>query len=156
MAGLDPAIHLKTRLMLALAYSVSCLWPQFLQENLIRLAPRSAERRFGAPHLPQTASILVLPCLMTRFRFSMVSRISRSASSRIDCFDMVPHRSWGQAALLARSCEALTEEQTHDLDTDAKCGGCRAPAAFHPLAVYFRLPWRLPSGAARPWHPRCG
>src|SRR6185312_5912442 len=36
----------------------------------------------------QTASIRVLPCFTVRFRFSMVSRISRSASSRIDCFDI--------------------------------------------------------------------
>src|SRR5437879_8325286 len=47
--------------------------------------------RLGAPHLPQVASILVLPCLITMTFFFMVSRIRRSASSRIDCFDICPH-----------------------------------------------------------------
>src|SRR5580700_990644 len=68
--------------------SVSCLCPHSLQTNLTRVEPFSAESRFGAPHLPQTASIRVLPCLTTRVRFSMDSRIRRSASSRIVCFDI--------------------------------------------------------------------
>src|SRR6202167_1954662 len=68
--------------------SVSCLCPHCLQANFTRVAPFSAETRFGAPHLPHTASMRVLPCLMTRALRSMVSRISRSASSRIDCFDI--------------------------------------------------------------------
>jgi hypothetical protein len=71
-----------------------------LQVNFTREAPRSAERRFGAPHLPQTASMRVLPCLMTRLRFSMVSRISRSASSRIDCFDIRTYPDFSQARLI--------------------------------------------------------
>ena len=68
--------------------SVSCFCPHSLQANLTRVAPLSADSRLGAPHLPQTASIRVFPCLTTRFFFSIVSRISRSASSRIDCFDI--------------------------------------------------------------------
>src|SRR3954451_19836720 len=69
-------------------HSVSCLWPHCLQANLTRVAPFSAWMRLGAPHFPQVVSILVLPCLMTRFFFSMVSRIRRSASSRIACLSI--------------------------------------------------------------------
>src|SRR5882672_5230504 len=69
-------------------YSVSCLWPHCLQANLTRVAPFSACRRFGAPHLPQVVSIRVLPCLMVRAFLAMVSRIRRSASSRIACLSI--------------------------------------------------------------------
>src|SRR5437660_1495058 len=62
--------------------------PHCLKTYLTRVAPFSAWTRFGAPHLPQTASIRVLPCLTTRAFFSIVSRIRRSASSRIACFDI--------------------------------------------------------------------
>src|SRR5256886_2517677 len=58
-----------------------------------RVAPFSAETRFGAPHFPQIASIRVLPCLTTMALRAMVSRIRRSASSRIDCFDIRLHPS---------------------------------------------------------------
>src|SRR2546423_8216969 len=71
-----------------ITYSVTCLSPHCLQTYLTRVAPFSAWTRFGAPHLPQTASIRVLPCLTTRAFFSIVSRIRRSASSRIACFDI--------------------------------------------------------------------
>jgi hypothetical protein len=74
-------------------YSVSCLWPHCLQANFTRVAPFSAKTRFGAPHLPQTVSIRVLPCFTTMAFLAMVSRISRSASSRIACFDIGPHLS---------------------------------------------------------------
>src|SRR5690348_18361561 len=74
-------------------YSVTCLSPHCLQTYLTRVAPFSAWTRFGAPHLPQTASIRVLPCLTMRAFFSIVSRIRRSASSRIACFDIgLPRR----------------------------------------------------------------
>src|SRR3954468_2580924 len=76
-----------------ITYSVTCLSPHCLQTYLTRVAPFSAWTRFGAPHLPQTASIRVLPCLTTRAFFSIVSRIRRSASSRIACFDIgLPRR----------------------------------------------------------------
>jgi len=68
--------------------SVSCLWPHSLQANFTRVAPLAAETRFGAPHFPQVASMRVLPCFTTMALRSMVSRIRRSASSRIDCFDI--------------------------------------------------------------------
>jgi hypothetical protein len=68
--------------------SVSCLWPHCLQANLTRVAPLSADIRFGAPHFPHTVSMRVLPCFTTMVLRSMVSRIRRSASSRIDCFDI--------------------------------------------------------------------
>ena len=45
-------------------YSVSCFCPQFLQTNLTRVSPRAACTRLGAPHLPHTASMRVLPCFM--------------------------------------------------------------------------------------------
>src|SRR2546421_2429442 len=69
-------------------YSVTCLSPHCLQTYLTRVAPFSAWTRFGAPHLPQTASIRALPCLTTRAFFSIVSPLRRSASSRIACFDI--------------------------------------------------------------------
>src|SRR3569833_1483950 len=71
-----------------MSYSVTCLTPHCLQTYLTRVAPYSAWTRFGAPQLPLTASIRVLPCLTTRAFFSIVSRIRRSASSRIACFDI--------------------------------------------------------------------
>src|SRR6266404_2683531 len=73
--------------------SVSCLCPHCLQANFTRDTPFSADTRFGAPHLPQTASMRVLPCFTTMALRSIVSRISRSASSRIDCFDIRLHLS---------------------------------------------------------------
>jgi hypothetical protein len=73
------------------AYRVSCLCPHSLQANLTRVASFSAKIRLGAPHLPQTASIRVLPCFTTSGLRAMASRIRRSASSRIDCFDIYPH-----------------------------------------------------------------
>src|SRR5258708_20975268 len=66
--------------------SVACLWPHSLQANFTRVAPFAAEMRFGAPHLLQVVSMRVLPCLTVIALRAMVSRISRSASSRIDCF----------------------------------------------------------------------
>ena len=71
--------------------SASCLCPHCLQANFTRVAPFSAEIRFGAPHFPHTVSMRVLPCFTTRALRSMVSRIRRSASSRIDCFDIRSH-----------------------------------------------------------------
>src|SRR5207249_9627267 len=59
-------------------YSVSCFCPQFLQTNFARVSPLAACTRLGAPHLPQTASIRVLPCLTTTVFFSIASRIMRS------------------------------------------------------------------------------
>src|ERR1700704_2134496 len=73
---------------LFVSHSVSCLWPHSLQANLTRVAPFAAETRFGAPHFPQVASMRVLPCFTTMALRAMVSRIRRSASSRIDCFDI--------------------------------------------------------------------
>jgi hypothetical protein len=70
------------------SYSVSCLCPHSLQANLTRVPPLSVKMRLGAPHLPQTASIRVLPCFTTSGLRAMASRINRSASSRIVCFDI--------------------------------------------------------------------
>src|SRR5262245_61163135 len=70
--------------------SVACLWPHSLQANWTRVMPFSAKTRLGAPHLPQVVSMRVLPCLMVMDFFCIVSRINRSASSRIDCFDILP------------------------------------------------------------------
>src|ERR1700676_4410268 len=50
--------------------------------------------RLGAPHFPHTVSIRVLPCFTTMALRAMVSRIRRSASSRIDCFDIRFYLSW--------------------------------------------------------------
>src|ERR1700754_4226043 len=61
-------------------HSVTCLWPHSLQANFTRVAPFSAETRLAAPHLPQVASMRVLPCFTTSALRSMVSRIRRSAS----------------------------------------------------------------------------
>jgi hypothetical protein len=74
--------------------NVSCLWPHCLQANFTRVPPFCAETRFGAPHLPQVASMRVLPCLTTMALRAMVSRIRRSAYSPIDCFDIRLHLSW--------------------------------------------------------------
>src|SRR5882724_418416 len=71
--------------------NVSCLCPHCLQANFTRVAPFSAETRLGAPHFPQVASMRVLPCFTTMALRAMVSRIRRSASSRIDCFDIRLH-----------------------------------------------------------------
>src|SRR6202035_2669788 len=42
----------------------------------------------GAPHFPHIASIRVLPCLTATVFFAIASLTRRSASSRIDCFDI--------------------------------------------------------------------
>src|ERR1700722_18700228 len=70
------------------SYSVRCFWPHSLHLYSTRVCPGSAETRFGAPHLPHTASIRVLPCLMLTVLRSIASLTRRSASSRIASFDM--------------------------------------------------------------------
>jgi hypothetical protein len=80
-----------SRLVIATAeesQNVSCLCPHSLHANFTRVAPFSAETRFGAPHFPQVVWMRVLPCFTTMALRAMVSRIRRSASSRIDCFDI--------------------------------------------------------------------
>src|SRR5947209_1192636 len=72
--------------------------------------------RFGAPHFPHVASILVLPCLITMTFFSMVSRIRRSASSRIDCFDICPHLPMKTEQAYStdiRSCDRAVAKERH-------------------------------------------
>ncbi len=81
-------------------HSVSCWCPHCLQANFTRVAPFSAEIRLGAPHLPQSVSMRVLPCFTTMVLRSMVSRIRRSASSRIDCFDILFSPPWKITAAL--------------------------------------------------------
>src|SRR5581483_8755394 len=69
-------------------YNVVCLWPQSLQAYDTRCWPGAMVMRFLAPHLPQVASIRVSPCFTVTDFFSIASLMSRSASSRIACFDI--------------------------------------------------------------------
>ena len=49
----------------------------------------AVQRAFAvAPHFPHLVSIRVWPCFTERAFFSIASRISRSVSSRISCFDI--------------------------------------------------------------------
>ena len=70
------------------AHNVFCLWPHSLQVNSTRACPGGAATRFGAPHFPHLVSMRVSPCLTATALRSMASRTSRSASSRLSCFDI--------------------------------------------------------------------
>src|SRR3569833_1538309 len=71
-------------------YSVRCLCPHSLQVNSTRDCPMGILTLFGAPHFPHTASTRVSPWVTLTVPFSRASRIRRSASSRIACFDIGP------------------------------------------------------------------
>src|SRR3954471_6739104 len=100
----------------ACGYNVSCFCPHCLQTNFARVVPFSAEMRLGAPHLPQMASIRVLPCLMMMVFFAIVSRIRRSASSRMDCFVIGSHLP-GQTQARAYSTPDAQGERTSHVST---------------------------------------
>jgi len=59
-----------------------------LQANFTRVAPFVAETRFGAPHFPQVCLDAGVALLHDNGLALHGFAIRRSASSRIDCFDI--------------------------------------------------------------------